>query len=78
MDASMQAMLGMFDFQKLMDLQRGEEAGEVGQDSQQEVPVSTPQAMAIPAPSMAQGGSEGGEEDDTMGDLIDMAALFFL
>lgn len=77
MDANMQSMLGMFDFQKLLEMQqRGELAG-VANEAQQAVSVDALPGPAIPAPAAApSAGGGGGGGDDGMGDIIKLALAF--
>lgn len=79
LDSNMSAMLGAFDFQKLLEMQQRDEDLAVKQQVQQQVAVDTPTATPVvnTASETAPNSGDGNMDMQGMMDLAQLAMAFF-
>lgn len=75
MDDNMQALLGGFDFNKLLQMQKEDEMANTQQEAQTAVPLED-MSMTKGIPGTAGGGSEGGMDMNSLASIASIAMLF--
>ena len=75
MDDNMQALLGGFDFNKLLQMQKEDETANTQQEAQTAVPLED-MSMTKGIPGTAGGSSEDGMGMNTLASIASIAMLF--